>query len=230
VQINAETTPPELAEEIAAATGELSVYRDRPDSIAFRSEADALERAYTAQEQRQELAPAGRPAVALTLLHAVAYDRPTSDGFKPIPDGYSLDHLTIVRADQVRAGDLVVGDVDQPLKRGSRLRWATWRAAPFVAQPGPDLADCPNCRAWMSGYEGPSVTLFPHCPEAAGELIAIVPPVGPVTPAPAACVNACHCTNGRIRLKPDAYSPWPHCGDCHGRPCDACREAGSSTH
>jgi hypothetical protein len=169
-------------------------------------------------------------AVDVTLLHAVAYDRPDSDGFKPLPEGYDLDRLTIVRADQVRAGDLVVGDVDQPLKRGSRLRWATYRAAPFVAQPGPDLGDCPDCRAWMGGHEGPSVTLFPHCPEDAGTLISVVPPTGPVEVAPPVCVNACTCTRGRIRLAPGTYSPWPRCGDCHARPCAACRESGSSTH
>jgi hypothetical protein len=170
------------------------------------------------------------PAVDLTLTRAVAYDRPDHDGMKPVPEGYDLARLTVVRADQVRAGDLVVGSVDQPVKPGGLLRWATYRATPFVAQPGPDLADCPDCRAWMAGHEGPSVTLFPHCPEKAGEFIAVVPPTVPVPPAPLACVHACTCDRGRIPLARNAFSPWPVCGNCHGRLCAVCQVVGSSTH
>lgn len=167
--------------------------------------------------------------VLVPLAPVAACDRPTFDGMRPVPDGYSLDRLTVVRADQVRPGDLVVGDASSrvsPLAPEGQLRWVGFLAAPWVAQPGPYDADCPSCRAWMSGYEGPAVVLYPHVPERAGALIAIVPPAGPVEPAPPACVNACTCENGRIRLE-HRWAPWPTCADCHGRPCAVCAAGGS---
>jgi hypothetical protein len=171
-------------------------------------------------------------AVDLELLPAVLYNRPGEDGMKPIPEGHSLIRLTIVRADQVRAGDLVVGDVDQPLKRGSLLRWATYLAAPYVAQPGPYEADCPSCRAWTSGTEKTTayVTLYPHCPERADQLISIVPAPEPVETEPRPCVHTCACERGRLRQTIRCYSPPTICGSCHARPCAPCRQAGRNSH
>jgi hypothetical protein len=173
------------------------------------------------------------PVIDLELLPAVAYDRPDIDGMRPILDGYSLEQLTIVRADQVRPGDLVVGSVDQPLKRGSLLRWATYLAAPYVAQPGPYEADCPSCRNWTSGAEAQDVewtTLAPHCPELAAELISIVPAPEPVKAAASACVHTCTCNNGHLRQETRSFYPPAICGECHARPCAACREAGFNSH
>lgn len=231
MRITAQTTAAELADEIAAAISELHVYRDRPDSIAFRSEADALERAYTAREQRHQLAPVGRP-VDVTLLHAVAYDRPTDpDIVRPLPAGYSLDRLTIVRADQVNAGDLVVGDVDQPVTRGGTLRYATYIRAPYVAQPTPYDPECWKCRQWFgTGPDGPAVCLTPHNPEDADTLVAIVPAPVPVPAGPEACVHACTCEKGFLRQTTRSFYPPAVCGNCHRRPCAACAEAGGSTH
>jgi hypothetical protein len=168
-------------------------------------------------------------AVAIELLPVVTYAR-EGEAVKLLPVGYSLDRLTVVRADQVRAGDLVVGSADQPLKRGSSLRWATYLYAAFVAQPGSFEADCPSCRAWTFGAEGPWVNLTPHNPERADALISIIPadePVGSSTPA---CVNACTCEKGFLRQETRSFYPPAVCGTCHRRPCGACAEASTSTH
>jgi hypothetical protein len=168
----------------------------------------------------------------LKLLPAVAFDRPTQDGMKPLPEGYDPSRLTIVRADQVRTGDLVVGSVDQPLKRGSLLRWATYLAAAYVAQPGPYEADCASCRAWTSTPvpDAEWVSLAPHVPQLADELISIVPAPEPVEAAPRPCVHTCTCENGRLRQTTRSFYPAAICGDCHRRPCGACRDAARSTH
>lgn len=168
--------------------------------------------------------------VVIELLPAVAYEREDGAGLKPLPGGYSLDRLTIVRADQVNPGDLVVGNADQPLKRGGRLRWATYLCAPYVARPAPFEADCPSCKAWTSGADGPWATLYPHCPERADALIAVIPANGPVEPAQAACMHACACDNGFLRQTTRSFSPPAVCGDCHRRPCATCADAGTSTH
>lgn len=169
-------------------------------------------------------------AVNLELLPAVTYDRDKAQGLKPLPEGYSLNRLTIVRADQARTGDLVVGSVDQPLKRGSGLRWANYLYAAFVAQPGPFEADCPNCKAWTSGADGPWVTLYPHCPERADALIAVIPADRPVEPAPRPCVHTCSCENGFLRQTTRSFYPPAVCPNCHRRPCATCAETGESTH
>lgn len=168
-------------------------------------------------------------AVTVELLRAVAYDRAEHTHIKPLPGDVNLDRMTIVRADEVRAGDTVVGSVDQPLKRDSALRWATYLDAPFTAQPGPYEADCPNCRAWVPGAEGPWVTVFPHCPERPDELIAVVPADGPADPAPAPCVHTCTCESGFLPSTA-RFSPPAVCPGCHRRPCADCSEAGTSTH
>ena len=168
-------------------------------------------------------------AVAVELLPVVTYNR-EGEAVKPLPEGYDIDRLTVVRADQVRAGDLVVGEADQPLKRGSGLRWATYRYAAYVAQPGTFEADCPSCRAWTAGAEGPWVTLTPHNPERADSLIAIIPADGPTEAAAPACVNACTCENGFLRQETRSFYPPAVCGDCHRHPCGACAEAGRSAH
>lgn len=165
-------------------------------------------------------------AVPVILMPAVAYDRPDFDGMKPLPAGYDTARLTIVRADQVREGDLVVGSVDQPVSRARHLRWATYLAAAFVAQPGPECRDCKHCRVWMSDYDGPTVTLYPHCPERADALISIIPAPEPVGPAERPCVHTCDCKDGRVPIK-TRWVPWPVCWRCHGQACASCR-AGAS--
>ncbi|WP_052479915.1 hypothetical protein [Streptomyces sp. NBRC 110035] len=167
--------------------------------------------------------------VNLELLPAVAYSRPTDDTLRPLPDGYPADRMTIVRADQVRAGDLVVASADQPLRRGSRMCWATYLYAPYIAQPAPFEADCPSCKAWTSGAQGPWVTLYPHCPERMDALIAVIPADRPVETLPA-CVHSCACDNGRLRQTVRSFYPPAVCGTCHGRPCPDCRTTGRTTH
>lgn len=168
-------------------------------------------------------------AVAVELLPVVTYDR-KGEAVKPLPEGYDLTRLTVVRADQVQAGDLVVGSADQMLKRDGLLRWATYLYTAYVAQPAPFEADCPSCRAWTAGADGPWVTLAPHNPERVDALIAIVPAAEPTEAATPPCVNDCTCVNGFLRQETRSFYPPAICGTCHCRPCGACTEAGRSTH
>jgi hypothetical protein len=169
-------------------------------------------------------------AVAVELIPAVACVRDEDWGLRPLPEGYSLDRLTVVRADQVQPGDLVVGDADQPLRRGSRMRWVNYLNAPYVARPAAFDADCPSCEIDTRGNEGPWITLYPHLPAHPDEMIAVIPAAGPVEAAPAPCVHACTCENGFLRQTTRSFYPPAVCNDCHRRPCGACAEVGRSTH
>jgi hypothetical protein len=164
--------------------------------------------------------------IRVELLPAVAYERPQEPACLPLPDGYDLDRLTIVRALDVRAGDLVVGSADQPVSRRRYLRWATYLHAPYVALPVPVDEGCRTCRAWKAGAFGPSVALRPHLLEDMHALIAVIPAV-PGAAAPAvACVHTCP---GGGRQQRDGYVAGL-CGDCHGRPCAPCQVAGHDVH
>jgi hypothetical protein len=162
----------------------------------------------------------------VTVLPVAVRERPTAaGGMLPVPDQYTLERLAILAANEVSAGDLVVGSV-APLRRSGALAPVAWLCGPFVAQPGPYDADCPLCRAEERWYDAPAVALRPHYLKQADALVAIVSPSGPVEPVPPVCVNVCGCGDGPG--SPSGWYPRSTCPECHGRPCAAC--LAGSTH
>jgi hypothetical protein len=165
----------------------------------------------------------------LTLAPAVATTRPTVDGMRPIPAPYNPARLTFVPTAELRPGDLVVGDLGARAGRAGHLRHGDWIAAPYIAQPGPLRPDCAPCAAWMNGYTGPAVVTFPHVPEDAAALMAIIPAPAGYVASPEPCLHTCTCTRGFIPSTA-RYSPPSRCWHCHGMPCPTCTTADTNTH
>jgi hypothetical protein len=69
-------------------------------------------------------------AVPVELFRIIVSDRPTYHDMLPLPAGTDLARLRIIYARDLRHGDLVLGDCDQPTRRG--MHWAGHLCAPYV--------------------------------------------------------------------------------------------------